>query len=168
MIVEHEWVTTLSEADAFDAAEVVLQTAYFSTLEREPGRIVLARGTQKPRGGSVANLPQRVRLDYDRGRVQAAVSVTTPSKPQRVHERMGLQLIESIEGVLLGEQTLDEAAAKLQSMDEALSAQNKEIGSRRNARQEPKKSQKGAIIALVVVLSLLFAWIVYVSVFWQW
>ncbi len=159
MVVEHEFVTAFEEVDAFDAVEAALRTGYFAVAERHPGRLVMRRGMKKPHARNVADLPQTVRLDFDRGRIEIAAAVVTVGEGQRVHERVGLQLVETVESLLLGDVDMDEAAGQIQRMDLALTHSAVNTG-----RGKPtKRTNPWVLAALVLLIVAMVVWIAYLT-----
>ena len=78
MVIEHTFVTTLDAPEALQAASSFLQERGFSTAApTAPSSLEMRRGKTNPaRARSVAELPQSIRLDFDRGRIGVAVSIT--------------------------------------------------------------------------------------------
>ncbi len=78
MIVEHSFVTTLDPADAFALAEELLTPLRFrpeADAEGSPSRS-WRRGAATPgKARGQGDIPTRVRMDFDRGRVVVAASV---------------------------------------------------------------------------------------------
>jgi hypothetical protein len=85
VLVEHTFVTTLPPAETFGAAAMFLQQRGFVALPQEQfpvgphawNALEVRRGVANPaRAKTVLDLPQHVRLGWDRGRVEVAASVT--------------------------------------------------------------------------------------------
>lgn len=80
MVIEHTFVTTLDAPDALQTASAFLRERGFSPAENDSGtgaRLEMSRGKTNPaRARSVAELPQSIRLDFDRGRIALAAAVT--------------------------------------------------------------------------------------------
>ncbi|HYE31893.1 MAG TPA: hypothetical protein VEH27_10720 [Methylomirabilota bacterium] len=84
MIVEHTFVTTLDEARAFQvAADFLAQRGFIPSPQREDAApanrssLTMSRGKKSEgRARSVAELPQALHLEYDRGRVTVAIRIT--------------------------------------------------------------------------------------------
>jgi len=85
MVVEHTFITTLPEPDALRMAWELLHSRGFTPLPaaelaaRPPASnaVELRRGRPNPdRARSIVELPQFVRVEWDRGRVVVAASIT--------------------------------------------------------------------------------------------
>src|SRR5688572_22889522 len=84
MVVEHTFVTTLSDHEALGAATTLLGSRGFSAvgggafpMDGAWTHVELTRGKTNPaRAKSIAELPQNVRIEFDRGRICMAASVT--------------------------------------------------------------------------------------------
>src|SRR5262249_14921959 len=84
MIVEHTFVTTLDAPDALRRASRLLEDHGFKAEEPSafepsssgPRDLKLQRGQRKPaRARSIVQLPQEIRLQWDRGRITVAMSI---------------------------------------------------------------------------------------------
>lgn len=78
MVIEHTFVTTLDASEALQAASSFLEQCGFSAASpTRPSSLEMRRGKSNPgRARSVAELPQSIRLDFDRGRIGLALSIT--------------------------------------------------------------------------------------------
>ena len=83
MVVEHIFVTTLESPEALSAASAFLQAGGFAAVSESAFRLdggwttlEMQRGKKRGRPKSVADCPQQVRLEWDRGRVTVAASIT--------------------------------------------------------------------------------------------
>jgi hypothetical protein len=82
MVIEHSFVTTLPETPALERVSVFLQNRGFSSPQPPvltSGNSVLEmhRGQTNPaRARNVSELPQAIRLEFDRGRINVAASIT--------------------------------------------------------------------------------------------
>jgi len=81
MVIEHTFVTTLEQADALQTAESFLNARGFtpeqSIANGSSTMLHMRRGTTNAaKAHSVAELPQFIRIDFDRGRVALAASIT--------------------------------------------------------------------------------------------
>ena len=88
MVIEHTFVTTMEAPETLQAAAAFLQGGGFAPVAATakagaPARdacLEMGRGkTNAARAKSVAELPQYIRLDFDRGRVGLAISITPSS-----------------------------------------------------------------------------------------
>lgn len=85
MVVEHTFITTLEGHDALRMAWELLISRGFAPLPPPeqalrplaPNAVELRRGRENPeRAKSIVELPQFVRVEWDRGRVAVAASIT--------------------------------------------------------------------------------------------
>jgi hypothetical protein len=113
MVIEHTFITTLEAEAAMSAASAFLaargfrvepQTAFIPVTAGGPSHtraMELTRGVANPvRAKGVGDLPQRVRLEWDRGRVSVAASIT-PKNDKQVRHTPYLQGPESADLVKL-------------------------------------------------------------------
>jgi hypothetical protein len=76
MLVEHAFITTLDEQTTWSAAADLLRECGFTISRRQdvPG-IEAVRGQRTPQQAkTISELPQEVRIAFDRGRVALAIS----------------------------------------------------------------------------------------------
>ena len=115
MLVEHTFVTTLDAEPALTAShEVTTLLGFLPVPDSAQGRQTCewVRGMSKVKYYiRISDLPQRIRLDFDRGRVTLAVYVQERGreKPQ-LHEDMLVTIARAIEARLSGK-TTEEALA---------------------------------------------------------
>ena len=85
MVVEHTFITTIEGHDALRMAWELLVSRGFAPLPpleaaqlpHSPNAVELRRGRENPdRAKSVVELPQFVRVEWDRGRVTVAAAIT--------------------------------------------------------------------------------------------
>ena len=87
MVIEHSFVTTLDSAEALESSFRFLESRGFSPNNGDnlrsqvtANRLELKRGKENPaRARNVSELPQSIRLDFDRGRISLAISITPSS-----------------------------------------------------------------------------------------
>ena len=92
MVVEHTFVTTMGQEDALRSAAEFLHGAGFyappeGAFALGPAgwqRLRMRRGMEKlTQAKRASDLPQEVRLEYDRGRVNLALSVMVPPQARK-------------------------------------------------------------------------------------
>jgi hypothetical protein len=168
LVVEHTFITTYPADEALRAAADLLACHGFAA---KPGAgfplhaaaqnaLEMTRGRANAgRAGSVAELPQQVRLEWDRGRVALAVSVAPPDhwlpggratgQPASVKKAAQQQtdllivIAESLERLLAGRQRAGEAAAEWDRVEHDL-----------NERARRARRRSYAILAVVVAAFL--------------
>jgi hypothetical protein len=101
MMIEHTFVTTRDAAATLAMASELLTQLGFKKVTSLPDAADFCRGKASPQRADRADeLPQRVRLEYDRGRVSMAASIECVRKSKPVHRSMLLSLTEAVEGYL--------------------------------------------------------------------
>jgi hypothetical protein len=91
MVIEHTFITTMEAPEALSAASNFLQSGGFQVMNNSAFQmggwtdLEVARGRASPaRAKDVTQYPQQVRIEWDRGRVNVAASVTQrPRKEKR-------------------------------------------------------------------------------------
>ena len=164
MVVEHTFVTTLEAPQTMGAAATLLQTFGF-TAEAESGfqvgsgawdALEVRRGKKRARRyGVLRDWPQRVRLEWDRGRVSVAMSITPPprgrldsnaaklsKKETAKAERLLLAVVTSLENLLAG--MLPQPAAEAQWIE-----------LERELEEQARRARRKNRIILIVAITLL-------------
>ena len=101
MLVEHTFVTTLSAADALLVAGSLLKHLGFQVEPPGEAHLEACRGVKNPaRAKRISDAPQRIRLDYDRGRITVAASAKVYRKPNPLHAEMLTTLAKVLERLL--------------------------------------------------------------------
>lgn len=134
MVVEHSFVTTLDGPQALQAASAFLaqrgfvpaNTGAFPMTDPAWSTIKMTRGKTTRTARSVSQLPQSIRVDFDRGRVTLAIAITPSaawgagsfySEPKPTHKRLRLHrelltaIASSLESLLVHRQPEPQAAA---------------------------------------------------------
>lgn len=160
MVVEHSFVTTLPESAAFERACSFLQARGFTPIQSpvvspSTAPLEFRRGKTNPaRARSVSELPQTVRVEFDRGRVSIAASITpsahwggssftqnelttkqadiTNPKRMKLHTDMLMGVVLGLEA-LIGRGVSEESAAQLWLVAERQIALAAHRRKRRNA-----------------------------------
>ena len=158
MLAEHSFITTAEAEPALRAADELLCALGFV---REPGpaervyeyRRGLARAA---RAKKVSDLPQRVRLEYDRGRVTLAAAVEEQRKGGDLHRARLLALADVVEAVVGRGRSLPEARLPWDAVDERIEAQ---------AAAQRRRVRVLIVVLLVIVFGLigLIVWAVAAS-----
>lgn len=99
MIVEHEVVTTLPATEAMERVRHAARAMGFTVEEASETRLRARRGEQRAvRARSARELPQALRVDFDRGRLSLAiVAHERRRKPERLEREMLLEIARVIE-----------------------------------------------------------------------
>lgn len=127
MVIEHSFVTTLEAAPAMEAAHATLRRHGFArSTFGAADSVELRRGkTSASRAKTVAELPQAVRIHWDRGRVTMALSIdnyamwgaqasltgSSNSKKLKLHTELLTAIAVALEKVLVHRLPIEMAAA---------------------------------------------------------
>jgi hypothetical protein len=111
MMVEHSFVTTLSETEAMHrGAEFLAHLGFKSSINAGQLPQTLRPGAGLERFKPIIGLPRQIRLEFDRGRITAAASIEPRGKAINMYKDMLLAIVTGLERKLaLGEP--DESAA---------------------------------------------------------
>lgn len=133
MLVEHSFVTTRREEEVYRLANDFLQLAGFNMSgSLESDSVLFQKGKQK--SGyymHFAELPQKVHIGFDRGRVNVAASIEEAKKVHQAHRAMMLAVANGLEACIAGSQTVSDACSLFA---EANQLAEKEFRKRRKAR----------------------------------
>ena len=175
MIVEHVFITTLDGPDALGLAWEFLAYGGFSGFvdptagSRPQNSLDVRRGRESAgKARSIDELPQRVRVDWDRGRVTVAASIeyfqqgsfSTGSRNEppahspkiRPHIELMHAVVGGLEAVLANRMPLDEARRHWSELEARLRA---ESAAKRRRRNIILWSIFGAIVLFIVVIIFL-------------
>ena len=170
MIVEHVFITTLDGADALGLAWEFLAYGGFSAVfdptgsGRPNNSLDVRRGRESAaRALSIDELPQRVRVDWDRGRVTVAASIEyfqhgafstgTRSEPPahspkiRPHIELMHAVVGGLEAVLANRMPVDEAVRHWSQLESRL-------------RDESARKRRRRTITLWTVFALIVLFVV--------
>ena len=120
MLVEHVFVTTYEMDHAMGLACGFLQGAGFRLASVTPDTIEAVRGRKQATARKVVQLPQVVRLTYDRGRVTVAANITPRGgKEMPVHAKLMTAMARGLEWLLVDGRSTDEMMAEWAGADSA-------------------------------------------------
>src|SRR5438094_2401437 len=148
MVVEHVFVTTQEPAQAMRAAADLLYSHgfrfdrdSFSGPPDAPTAMEALRGkTNAQRAYGITELPQRVRLEYDRGRMSIAASIVpkrtwngrhasfssaanaSGTQPLQQHAALLVAMAQGLENLLAFDQSPNDAAEQWTRIENRLSA----------------------------------------------
>jgi hypothetical protein len=113
VIVEHTFVTTRPEPEAFATAGELMSLLKFSPApDPSPASREWSRGRRDARQtGFMSNLPQRLRINFDRGRISVAGSVELRNKKQLEARDTMVAITVALEHLLAHGQSLATSAA---------------------------------------------------------
>jgi hypothetical protein len=113
LIIEHSFVTTRDSRDALRAAGDFMSDLGFDPCTSEkPDSAEWSRGKPTARKARrLSELPQRVRLEFDRGRVALACSVEFKGKPKKNIRELMIAHAVALEDLLAGLKPPEEARA---------------------------------------------------------
>jgi hypothetical protein len=121
VVLEHTFITTSDAPRVIEDASLFLQDLGFVVEVMSEATLKARRGCEKPsKAKKVSELPQVVRIDFDRGRVSLAASIQELRKVGDLH-RMLLQVIaRSLESLLARGMTPDEARVQWDAVDQQI------------------------------------------------
>ncbi|HZZ41406.1 MAG TPA: hypothetical protein VFE58_00585 [Tepidisphaeraceae bacterium] len=167
MVIEHTFITTLDSSTALQSAAQLCQQHGFVTAGEsafpmtgpEWTDLKMARGVKNPRRAkSISQLPQILRLQFDRGRINLAISLQpggpwgggsfyTEGKPtskrMRLHRELLTSIALSLESLLANRAPLDQATTQWSQIETEIAR----LARRRKIRQR-------IILAIVLLLVL--------------
>ncbi len=174
MVVEHTFVTTLGLDAAMEQAWRLLTARGFATGTTGAPRashLELRRGTAKAaQAKSVSELPQVVRMDFDRGRVTVAVSieasatwggasswggVSERSQKMTLHARLLTAIANALEGFVARNLPAAEATAEWDDVERDVA----------DAAQDIARRKRRRLIILLSVLAMIVAGLVALVVY---
>ena len=169
MVIEHTFVTTLEAADTLRLASDFLRWWGFEAQVEggfqlgQPAwnAVELRRGMKNPaRAKSLSDLPQQVRLEWDRGRVTLAAAITpragafgTPkslANTDPLHQQLLMAIAQSLEMLLVHRYPPEQAAQPWQLVEARI--QEKATHGRRRSR------------TIVIVVVCIFAALIALSI----
>ncbi len=153
MIVEHQFITTLPPDDYTMLATAFLRDIGFTAHSDEHHSVIGRRGKSGATYAKSADqLPQNVRLSYDRGRVNVAVSVETAKLKLKNTQPYALAIATGLERIL----------AHLEPMDESVMTARQAANALSEDFRSRKQFRLGLVLAVVgVIVLLLFGCIIF-------
>jgi hypothetical protein len=131
-----------------DRTQRLLTALGFEVESRAEQQVAARRGRGRPHRGPIDRLPQRVRMDLDRGRVVLAVSIEHLGKPARIHEEILLAIARAIEANLNGDASFSEAFVELSDVHRRVAADARR-------RKDGKVILYGTLLVILVFMILL-------------
>jgi len=155
LIVEHEFVTTRTAAEALDLARAAAASLGFAVDNAGDARFTARRGKSKvSQARSAAELPQRLDVAYDRGRVSLAVFADQRKpRPERHQREMQLAIAGAVERHVTAGEPDARALAEFGALEQACA------GVARRARVQARVAV-GVLLAfltMIVVLGIVLA-----------
>lgn len=127
MIVEHTFVTTLDAERAFAlASELLAPLRFRSEPADKPGARQWRRGARSARKSrGLSDMPSRVRMEFDRGRVVVAAALEHPgARAPALPAKLAVGLTVALERALAGRAALSAARADCVKLDAILIARD--------------------------------------------
>ncbi len=121
MVLEHAFITTADAPEVIEDAASFLEDLGFLVVVISETSLQARRGREKAsKAKKVSELPQIVRIDFDRGRVSVGASIEEQRKAGDLH-RMLLQVTaRSLESLLARGMTPPEARLQWNAVDEQI------------------------------------------------
>jgi hypothetical protein len=146
MIVEHAFITTRDGAEVQASARDLLSMLGFSPTgpsgPARPDHLDLSRGRRHARQ-AVYRLelqPQRVRIEFDRGRVTVAASIEPHGRPDNLHRELLVMLATLIEERVVGGADPAELRARWEELHARIQGYNRK-----------KRLPRDIILALLIL-----------------
>lgn len=119
LLVEHTFVTTLSEAEVIArCGELLGRLGFRGGSRTERGEVRWARGRLSASDwAGPQRQPLRIQLEFDRGQVAVAASLDLPRRGRPRHEELLVGLLRGLEQHVAGSATLDEIVDGVQNAD---------------------------------------------------
>ena len=152
MLVEHKFVTTAEQEAAFQAVEMFLTEIGFGVEYRSGPALRFRRGREKAHPKySPVEWPQAVHVEFDRGRVSVAASLTEFRQRKPEMEGLLVALVTCIEGLLAMGSSLDDARGQYAMAAARVDEYFRKVRLRR-------RITIGVFIALIVGIVILISW----------
>ncbi len=149
MLVEHSFVTTLESGEALDRIQEVIVELDFRIERRTDSHLTARRGLKSPaRARSLRDLPQGLQADFDRGRIDMAISVEVRRKALDLYRDMLLGVAKALEARVTGGLTAEKAVEALRGLH------------RRLDREAFRRQIRRRIVVLAVALAVAGAMVV--------
>jgi hypothetical protein len=174
MVIDHQFISTLDAGEVFGFAEAYLSTRGFRRSGTESERwIEFRRGvTASGKAKSITELPQRVRIEFDRGRVSVAAQIEASGrwggagsfqisstggnenrKKMVVHEKMLMGMVTGLQALLAHDGIADYTYAAW----DAAETEASELVTRHQRRQKKLIVIAVLLIAATVAMPFIFA-----------
>jgi len=126
MVVEDTFVTTLESEEALCRAHTLLSSIGFTTPPQRGipmagtawTTLEMKRGRKQARNHyCAADCPQRLRVEWDRGRITLANSMETIRKPKAPHKEIALGVARGVEDLLCRQTPIEDCHRTLAEME---------------------------------------------------
>lgn len=118
MLIEHSFVTTFEAGETLDRVVDTVERLGFLVETRSASHVTARRGRQNPaRARSANELPQVLKVEFGRGRVDMAVAIEPRHKPRQIHADLLLGLSRVLESRLAQRLPAAEALAQLSDVN---------------------------------------------------
>jgi hypothetical protein len=153
MVVEHSFITRLGPDETMRTALDYLREYGFASAEPAGFRLAgdawtslkVHRGSKITSRTAVADLPQVVHLEWDRGRVNVAASIEVPKKELRAHSELLIAITLALEELLATGLSPSEAGRQLRQVAIEQGQEREE--------QRRRRRNRTIIVVLFVVLA---------------
>jgi hypothetical protein len=130
MVVENTFVTTLEAQDALDRVHRLLEEHGFESVQQTGFNVdanqvstflEMTRGRKNAKVNTCAvDCPQRLCLEWNRGRVTLANSIHTARKPKQTHRDLGMLLSRTIQLSLVQADQAEESDLELKELEASI------------------------------------------------
>jgi hypothetical protein len=161
MVVEHSFITRLGPDETMRTALDYLREHGFSNAEAVGFRMAgdpwtslkVHRGGKVTPRTAVADLPQVVHLEWDRGRVNVAASIEVPKKELRDHSQLLISITLALEELLATGMPPVEAGRDFRQVEIELARAREE--QRRRHRRRTITALLFVVLACVAVIAII-------------
>jgi len=150
MVVEDDFVTTLDADAALSLAHDGFAPPPAPQSPSPLSFIHVRRGRRRPgRYTRLRELPQEVRLEYDRGRVNIAASIEPRGRDRYVHAELLVAIVATLRLLLTGQVASEQAGATLGAVESEL-----------EGRSAPAKTPAHLVVGVVLAAPALLAMVI--------
>jgi len=164
MVVEHSFITRMGPDETMRTALDYLREHGFANAEPVGFRLAgdpwtslkVHRGGKVTARTAVADLPQVVHLEWDRGRVNVAASIEVPKKELRDHSQLLISITLALEELLAAEMPSVEAGREFRQVEIELARAREQQRRRHRNRSIIMVSFVVLALAIMVIAIILF------------
>jgi hypothetical protein len=121
VLVEHEFITALEPSEVLDAVEDLAGRLGFTVEQRTEEKLAARRGKLRAaRAKTIRDLPQRLQVQYERGRVTLAVALEPHGRPGDIHRDMLLTISNVFESKLARGVAADDALSQMRGVNDRI------------------------------------------------
>ena len=124
MLVEHSFVTTLEAVDALSRIQQLVEGLGFTVEECDEHQLSARRGERTAaRAKSLEELPQHLKIGFDRGRIDLAISLEVRRRALDLHRDLLLGIARALESSVVSGLKTEQAVELLVELQRELGHQ---------------------------------------------